>query len=59
MADVGDVDAMGEFGITLLGNEELLQQMKQNAYDQALKFDINNIVPVYEKLYSRFCRMDC
>jgi len=59
MADIGDIDAMAEYGITLLGNEELLQQMKQNAYDQALKFDITNIVPVYEKLYSRFCRMDC
>ena len=59
MADIGDIDAMGEFGITLLGNEDLLQQMKQNAYAQALKFDISNIVPVYEKLYSRFCRMDC
>jgi hypothetical protein len=22
-------------------------------------YDINNIVPLYEKLYSRFCAMDC
>ncbi len=59
MADIGDIDAMGDYGITLLSNEKLLQQMKQNAYEQAVKFDISNIVPVYEKLYSRFCRMDC
>jgi N-acetyl-alpha-D-glucosaminyl L-malate synthase BshA len=59
VADIGDIDAMSADAINLLGNDKLLQQMKQNAYNQALKFDISNIVPVYEKLYSRFCRMDC
>ncbi len=59
MADIGDVDTMSEYAINLLGDEVLLAQMKINAYEQALKFDISNIVPVYEKLYSRFCRMDC
>jgi N-acetyl-alpha-D-glucosaminyl L-malate synthase BshA len=59
VADIGDVDAMSDYAINLLGDEDLLRQMKQNAYQQALKFDISNIVPVYEKLYSRYCRMDC
>ncbi len=55
--EVGDVTVMSQFAINLLGNEELLTKMKEAAYLQACKFDIKNIIPVYEKLYSRFCRM--
>ncbi len=57
MANVGDVTAMSNFAITLLKDETHLQQMKEKAYEQALKFDIKNIIPKYEKLYSRYCRM--
>ena len=59
MADVGDVETMSRCAIELLGDDEQLSQFKQNAYDQACTFDIHNIIPQYEKLYSRFCRMDC
>lgn len=59
LADVGDVETMSKYAIDLLQNEDELATLKQNAYEQACKFDISNIVPVYEKLYSRFCRMDC
>lgn len=57
MADIGDVAAMSRFAIDLLKDEERLAMMKEAAYQQACRFDIKNIVPVYEKLYSRFCRM--
>ncbi|MFY8128430.1 MAG: N-acetyl-alpha-D-glucosaminyl L-malate synthase BshA [Chitinophagaceae bacterium] len=57
MANVGDVTTMSEKAIMVLQNDDLLQQMKQNAYDHAKNFDIQNIIPIYEKLYSRFCRM--
>lgn len=59
MANVGDVASMSRYAIQLLSNEELLAKMKENAYQQALRFDIHNIVPLYENLYSRFCRMEC
>ena len=59
MTDIGDVDSMSKFAIELLCDEILLEKIKQQAYDQAVRFDISNIVPEYEKLYSRFCRMDC
>ena len=36
-----------------------MEKMKEGAYKQALRYDIHNIVPLYEKLYSRFCTMDC
>ncbi|MBX2932396.1 MAG: N-acetyl-alpha-D-glucosaminyl L-malate synthase BshA [Chitinophagaceae bacterium] len=57
MADVGDVKAMSEFAINILKDDEKLQQMKEAAYQHACKFDIHHIIPLYEKLYSRFCRM--
>jgi len=58
-ANIGDIETMSKYAIDLLSDEALLKTMKQNAYEQALSYDIQNIVPVYEKLYSRFCRMDC
>ncbi len=57
-ANLGDVATMSRHAIDLLSNETLLAELKEGAYQQALKFDISKIVPLYEKLYSRFCRMD-
>lgn len=59
MTEIGDTQLMSKYAVELLSNEAMLEQIKQQAYEQALRFDISNIVPVYEKLYSRFCRMDC
>lgn len=58
LANVGDVDAMSNYAITILKNEVALAEMKENAYQHACTFDIHHIVPLYEKLYSRFCRME-
>ena len=57
-AKVGDIATMSQCAIDLLKDEEKLNLFKQQAYDQASRFDIHNIVPQYEKLYSRFCEMD-
>ena len=57
MANVGDTKSMSEFAIELLQDDERLAKMKEAAYQQACLFDISKIIPVYEKLYSRFCRM--
>ncbi len=59
MAKVGDIATMSRCAIELLQDEEKLTLFKQQAYDQASRFDIHNIVPQYEKLYSRFCEMGC
>jgi N-acetyl-alpha-D-glucosaminyl L-malate synthase BshA len=59
MANVGDVETMSRCAIELLQDEERLNLFKQQAYDHACTFGIHNIIPKYEKLYSRFCRMDC
>lgn len=57
MADIGDVEAMSRFAIDLLRDDAKLATMKEAAYQQACRFDIKNIIPIYEKLYSRYCRM--
>lgn len=57
MANVGDVETMSQKAIMVLQNEALLQEMKQQAFEHAKGFDIQHIIPIYEKLYSRFCRM--
>ncbi len=58
MANVGDIEAMSDFTINLLKDEDKLAKMKEAADLQACQFDIKNIIPLYEKLYSRFCRME-
>jgi hypothetical protein len=50
---------MSKCAIKLLSDDELLNTFKQQAYDNACKYDIHNIVPQYEELYSRFCTMEC
>lgn len=54
MGRVGDVDAMSELAISILKDDETLETFRQGASAQARKFDIHNIVPLYEDLYERF-----
>lgn len=51
MSKVGDYEDMAKNIITLLSDEKKLAQFKANAFEQAKKFDINVILPQYEKLY--------
>jgi N-acetyl-alpha-D-glucosaminyl L-malate synthase BshA len=53
LSDVGDVDDMARHTIELLGNPELLEQFRKNAYAQAQKFSLANILPMYENFYER------
>lgn len=54
MADVGDVKSMSRHALDILQDDEVLKSFKMNAAAHAKKYDISNIVPVYEKLYERF-----
>ena len=51
LAEIGNVEAMSNYCIKLLSNEELLAQMKINAKTQAVSFDLKNILPIYEEMY--------
>jgi N-acetyl-alpha-D-glucosaminyl L-malate synthase BshA len=51
MSNVGDIDDMAKNAIRILKDELVLNQFKLNAYEQAKKFNIDAILPMYEKLY--------
>ena len=51
LAEIGNVEAMSNYTIKLLSDEILLVQLKKNAKEQALRFDLKNILPIYEKMY--------
>lgn len=58
MGEIGDVKSMSKYALDILANDETLKRFKVNAASHARKYDISNIVPVYEKLYERFLIMD-
>lgn len=51
LSNVGDVESMSKNAISILSDENKLQQFKINAKEVASRFDILNIVPMYEKIY--------
>ena len=51
--EVGDVKAMANSAISILKDPENLVKFKKQAGEAAEKFDINNIVPMYEELYQK------
>ena len=53
MSNIGDVEDMSRNAISILKDEATFQTFKANALTQAKKFDIQNIVPIYERLYER------
>ena len=53
LSNVGDVEEMAKNALSLLQNEDKLTQFKEQAFGQAKKFDILNVLPLYENLYQR------
>ncbi len=53
LTDVGDVEAMASFAVSLLSDKEQLTAFKQQAYAHASLFDVDKIVPQYEALYQQ------
>jgi N-acetyl-alpha-D-glucosaminyl L-malate synthase BshA len=53
LTEVGDVESMAAFSLELLRDEMKLAQFKQQAYDHALEFSIDNILPLYEEAYQQ------
>ena len=53
LSDVGNVEEMALNAIKILSNEDALKRFKTNSLIQAKKFDIANILPVYERYYEK------
>ena len=45
---------MSKYALEILKDDDVLKKFKKNAVAQAKRYDISNIVPLYEKLYERF-----
>ena len=54
MADVGDIKTMSQLALSIIKDEKILKGFKTRAAAHAKKYDLLNIVPLYEKLYERF-----
>lgn len=52
LSNVGDVEDMANNTLKILANDETLEKFRAGAYQQAKKFDINTVLPMYENLYS-------
>lgn len=53
LSDIGDISDMAKNAISILEDDETLEAFKQNAVREARKFDILNVVPLYEEVYRR------
>jgi glycosyltransferase involved in cell wall biosynthesis len=53
LSNVGDTDDMATKAISILESVDNLKLFKKNALEVAKKFDIKNILPIYEALYER------
>lgn len=51
--DVGDVNALAEKSLILLKDENLLKKFKRQALEEAKKYDLTHILPLYENYYQR------
>jgi N-acetyl-alpha-D-glucosaminyl L-malate synthase BshA len=51
LSEVGNVNEMADFAINILREDEILEQFKNAALNRSHHFDIEKILPVYEKVY--------
>jgi L-malate glycosyltransferase len=56
MSNVKDIESMTSQALEILRNDDVLKAFKIRAADHAKKFDIHNIVPLYERLYEKFLK---
>lgn len=53
LSDVGNTEEMAENALKILSDDTVLAEFKKNALSVAEKFDIKNILPLYEDLYQK------
>ncbi len=53
LTDVNDIKSMSDYAISILDDPKVLEEFKIRAFKKAESFDINKVVPIYEKIYSK------
>lgn len=56
LSDVGNVEEMGSYAVSILKDDAVLQQFRANALAQAKRFDIDVILPIYEAYYEEILK---
>jgi N-acetyl-alpha-D-glucosaminyl L-malate synthase BshA len=51
LSDIGDVKDMAKNVLTILENDQILENFKNNARAHTKKFSLDNILPYYENIY--------
>lgn len=50
-SDVGDIDSMAQNAIKILTDNSLEKRYRIQAFENAKKYDIKKVIPLYEKIY--------
>ncbi|MBU2996725.1 N-acetyl-alpha-D-glucosaminyl L-malate synthase BshA [Cellulophaga baltica] len=53
LSDVGNVSEMAENAIKILKDDSVLETFKTNAVENAFRFDLKRILPLYEAVYEK------
>ena len=56
-SDVGDIDSMAENAIKILSDTSLEKKYRNQAFENAKKYDIKTVIPLYEKIYDEALNM--
>ena len=57
LVEIGDIDAISKYSVKILSDKKALIKMKKEAYLHSIKYDINLVIPLYEKTYQRALNM--
>jgi N-acetyl-alpha-D-glucosaminyl L-malate synthase BshA len=53
LCDIGDVECMSKYAVSLLSDDAKLAHFRANALEQANRFSIDQMLPIYEKYYEK------
>ena len=51
LSEIGDIDKMSNDIISLMENPKKLENFKESALKNAMKYDLSKILPQYESIY--------
>ena len=56
-SDIGDIDSMAKNAIKILSDNSLQKKYRNQAFENAKKYDIKTVIPLYEKIYDQALNM--
>ena len=56
-SDIGDIDSMAKNAIKILSDDSLEKKYRSQAFENAKKYDIKTVIPLYEKIYDQALNM--